>query len=300
MINAKSKQQVLGVGAVLLSATCFSLTSILIKTAFSLGLNPFQTLALQSWLASFLLLFYGLIFERRLFKISRRTALILSFQGLAGSLGTSILYAYALLYLPVSVAILLLYLYPVLVLGAGVVFLHKKIGPKEGIALLLTLVGTTLASGIFTGVAGVALGGVLLGLAAAVAYAIFNVVGEMALQEVSPLTAMSYSQWFSSLGLILYFRGDIFQIPWSSPEVWGMGIALATVASIFPFYLILVGIQKIGSDKAAILSTFELPVTFLMAALFLNEIPNLIQMAGGGLVLGGIILLNWRGSNERN
>lgn len=294
----KSKQGIIGEIAVLLSAVCFAMTSILFKTAYTLDLSPVQILALQSWIASSLLLLYGLFFNRKIFFISKRNSLLLVLQGLVGSLGTSILYAYALFFLPVSMATLLLYLYPVLVMGAGVVFLHKKVGLKETIALLLTLAGTTLASGIFSGVNGVPLVGVLLGIASAIAYTSFNLIGEVALQEVSPFTAMCYSQWFSSLGLMLYLRGNLFQIPWSSPEVWKIGIALATIASIFPFYLIMFGIKKIGSDRAAILSTFELPIAFILAALILREIPSLVQWAGGGFVLAGIILLNWRSSDE--
>lgn len=298
MLDSFYKQKLLGTGAVLLSAVCFAMTSILIKTAYSLKLTPMQILALQSWIASLLLFGYGLIFKPSLFAISKRNALILVFQGLIGSLGTSVLYAYALLYLPVSLASLLLYLYPVLVMVAGVVFFHKKSGLKEKIALVCTFVGTTLASGILGGVEGIPLNGVLLGFAAAVAYASFNIVGEVALQTVSPLTAMCYAQWFSSLGLLLYFRGNMAQIPWESPEVWGIGFALATIASILPFYLILFGIQKIGADQASIISTFELPVAFFLAALILEEIPNRAQWVGCGFVLAGIILLNWRNSYE--
>lgn len=299
MILEKNKAEIIGVGAVLLSAVCFAMTSILIKTAFKLALSPFQILALQSWLASLILLVYGLLFNHKMFTISKRNAVILLFQGLIGSLGTSVFYAYALLYLPVSVATLLLYLYPVLVLGAGVIFLHKKVGSMEKIALACTLLGTILASGSLSGFEGIPLAGVLLGIAAAFAYAFFNVIGEIALQEVSPLTGMSYSQWFSSLGLIFYLKGNILQIPWSNPNILGIGIALATIASILPFYLIMFGIKKVGSDRASILSTFELPVTFITAALLLKEIPSLAQWTGGGLVLVGIILLNWRGPHER-
>lgn len=299
LIVEKNKDEMIGIGAVLLSAVCFGMTSILIKTAFNLDLSPLQILALQSWLASLLLFVYGLLFNHKMFTISKRNAVILLFQGLIGSLGTSMFYAYALLYLPVAVATLLLYLYPVLVLGAGVIFLHKKVGSMEKVALICTFLGTVLASGSFSGFEGIPLVGVLLGIAAALAYAFFNVMGEIALQEVSPLTAMCYSQWFSSLGLIFYLKGNILQISWSNPNIWGIGIALATIASILPFYLIMFGIKKVGSDRASILSTFELPVTFIMAALILKEIPSLAQWAGGGFVLAGIILLNWRSSHER-
>lgn len=288
-----------GAAAVILSAACFAGTSILFKIAFRLGLTPEQAIALQSWFASLILLVFAVhrkTWERYIF--NKSTMGILVFQGLAGCLGTSIIYAYSLLYLPVSVAILLLYLYPVFVLTAGVLLWHKRISVQEMIALLFTLAGTVLASGVLSGVGTVSLQGIILGLSAAVCYAIFNLTGEAALKRVSPLVSLSFCQWFTSLGLLLLLRESTFRIPWQSSSVWVLGLALATVASILPFYLMLIGIKFIGSDKASILSTFELPMTFVLAALFLREFPEWKQWAGGGLVLAGIILLNWRGISD--
>ncbi|KLU60139.1 EamA-like transporter family protein [Peptococcaceae bacterium CEB3] len=293
---AVNRKRGLGVGAVLLSATCFALTSILLKIALHLGLTPLAILALQSWLASVLLLAYDLIFRRDIFRLSgRKTLAVLALQGIVGSLGTSILYTYALVYLPVSVATLLLYLYPAFVLAAGVLFWNKKAGVKEMTALLLTLAGTILASGVLAGARHVSVLGVILGFASALAYTVFNLVGEVALTQISPLATMSFSQWFSSLGLVFALRGGWTAIPWHDYRILGVGLALATVASIFPFYFLLVGIKHIGSDQAAILSTFELPMTFVLAELFLGEVPGWSQWGGGFLVLAGIILLNWRG-----
>ncbi len=296
-----NQQDLKGVSAVLFSATCFAATSILLKIAYRLGLSPVQALAMQSWLASLLLLAY-VVYQKNwtIFILNKRTLGILAFQGLVGSLGTSMVYAYSLLYLPVSVAILLLYLYPVLVLGAGAMLWQKRISSKEIFALLLTLSGTFLASGVLVGVGNIPLKGIVLGLVAAICYAIFNLTGEMVLKHVSPFVAMSFTQWFSSLGLIFLLREKTLQIPWQSTTVWVLGLTLATVASILPFYFILVGINYIGSDKAAILSTFELPMTFVLAALLLHEFPEWKQWVGGGLVLAGIILLNWRGRSEKN
>ncbi len=88
-------------------------------------------------------------------------------------------------------------------------------------------------------------------------------------------------------------------IPWQNAKTWEVGLLLATVASIIPFYMILVGIERLGADQAAILSTFELPMTFILAAVFLNEFPTGGQWVGGGLVLAGILLLNWRSKGEQ-
>lgn len=283
-----------GVGAVLTAGTGYACMSILLKGAYQLGLGPIQVIALQSWIASVLLFSYAVCFKREIFKISGRMLGLLALQGVVGATGTSLLYAYALMFLPVSVAILLLYLYPALVLAAGVILWHKKVGRKELVAFFLTLGGTTLASGIFSGVNGVALVGIILGLASAMAYAVFNLVGEVVLEQVSPLKAMCFTQWASAVSLLFISKGEVMSIPWQNVQTWEVGLLLATVASIIPFYMILVGIERLGADQAAILSTFELPMTFILAAIFLNEFPTMVQWIGGSFVLAGIILLNWR------
>lgn len=298
MLNVQ-KRRLQGVGAVLGAGTGYALMSILVKGAFQLGLGPIQVIALQSWIASLLLLIYAVLFKRQIFRVTFRTLGILVMQGVIGALGTSLLYAYSLKYLPVSVAILLLYLYPALVLAFGVVIWHKRVGRQELIAFFLTLAGTTLASGIFSGVNGVALIGIVLGLSAAMAYAAFNILGEIALAKVSPLVAMCFTQWVCAIALLIIMKGDILSIPWQNAQTWEIGILLATVASIIPFYMILVGIERLGADQAAILSTFELPMTFIMAAVFLNEFPTRDQWIGGSLVMGGILLLNWRFKGEQ-
>lgn len=293
------KRRLQGVAAVLAAGTGYAFMSILVKRAFQLGLGPIQVIALQSWIASLVLLIYAVFFKRDIFRVPPHTLWLLALQGMVGALGTSLLYAFSLKFLPVSVAILLLYLYPALVLAAGVIIWHKRVGRQELVALLLTLAGTTLASGIFSGVSAVAWIGIVLGLASAVAYAVFNLVGEIVLTKVSPLVAMCFTQWVCAIALLVILKGDIMGIPWQNAQTWEVGLLLATVASIIPFYMILVGIEHLGSDQAAILSTFELPMTFVLAAVYLNEFPTGDQWIGGSLVLGGILLLNWRRNGEQ-
>lgn len=292
------KRRLQGVGAALIAGTGYALMSILVKGAYQIGLNPIQVIALQSWLASILLLIYAVLFKREIFRVNLRILRLLVIQGIVGAMGTSLTYAYALKFLSVSVAILLLYLYPALVLAAGVIIWHKKVSRQEMAAFLLTLAGTTLASGIFSGMSEVAWIGIVLGLASAMACAVLNIAGELVLAEVSPLVAMCYTQWICSIGLLLVLKGDIMSIPWQNAQTWETGLLLATVASIIPFYMIYVGIDRLGADQAAILSTFELPMTFIMAAVFLNEFPTGDQWIGGSLVMGGILLLNWRFKGE--
>ncbi|GEM_PF-206550 len=298
-VHNGQKRRLQGVAAVLMAGIGYAFMSILVKRAFQLGLGPIQVIALQSWIASILLLIYVAFFKREVFIVPLRILGLLAIQGVVGALGTSLLYAYALKFLPISVAILLLYLYPALVLAAGVLIWHKRVGGQELVALLLTLGGTTLASGIFSGVGEVVWVGIVLGLAGAMAYATFNIVGEIVVAKVSPLAAMCFTQWICAIALLVILKGNIMIIPWQNAQTWEVGLLLATVASIMPFYMILIGIERLGADQAAILSTFELPMTFILAAVFLNEFPTGDQWVGGGLVMCGILLLNWRRKGEQ-
>lgn len=288
-----------GVGATLLSSTFYGLSTVIIKLSYRLELKPMEVLGLQAWSSSFILLVIALIFKREVFRQNRKTLSVLAVQGLLGSLASSILIFNALHYLPVPVAMVLLYTYPAIVLGAGVLLWDKMVSSKEWLALGLTLAGNVIASGIlFTNVT-VSVIGLIIGLGSAVAYSVLNLGGEVAMRQVSPVAVLMFSQWFSGLGLLLYFRGDITSLPWQRPELWMIGFVLAVFASIIPFYLLMIGIKYIGSDKAAIISTFELPMSYLFAMLILKEWPTLGQWVGGSLVFAGIILLNWRSKNEQ-
>ena len=293
-MQSVAKRRLQGVGAVLIAGTGYALMSILVKLAYQLGLNPIQVIALQSWIASVILFIYIILFRRSLLLVGLPTLGLLIVQGIVGALGTSLFYAYSLEFLPVSVAILLLYLYPAFVLAFSVIIWHKDVSRREMLAFFLTLAGTALASGVFSGVNKIAWLGILLGFSGALAYTVFNILGEIVLAKVTPLAAMCYTQWSCAAALLVVVKGDIWGIPWQNVQTWETGILLATVSSIIPFYLILVGIVRLGADQASIISTFELPMTFIMAAIFLKEFPSLYQWIGGGLVMGGILLLNWR------
>ena len=282
-----------GVAAVLLSAVSFAFSSILYKIAYKSGLPPAQILALHTWIGAVILLGYVAFFRRHILRVNWRVLGVMALVGLVGKLGTNILVAYALLYLPASLAILLLYLYTVFVVAAGILFLHKKAQTKELLALALVVSGAFLASGIVSGVETVSLLGVLLALGSALCYTVYNILGEVSLKSISPLTVMSFTQWFASLGIFGYLGKEVTVIPWGNIQMWVLGLALAFASSLLPFYLVLFGIKRIGSGQAAILSTIELPMTYMLSAILLGELPARNQTIGGILVLAGVILLNW-------
>ena len=67
------------------------------------------------------------------------------------------------------------------------------------------------------------------------------------------------------------------------------GIVL--IATVIPVVTFLAGLERIGPTNAAMLSTLEPVVTFLLAAWLFAERLEPITMVGGGLILVTIVIL---------
>jgi len=281
--------------AVLLSACFFALVSTLTKVAYSLGMTPLQVLTLQSCTAFLILLAYSLVFSPRSLRIARDMLPRLAVQSIIGGLGTSTLFLYALKYLPASFSTMLLFTYPVLVTLGAYVFLQQKVLRVQLIAVGIAAGGTMLSTQFWL-LASRSLNwtGILFGLGSAIAYSFFILYGENILQRIEPLTTLIYMQLFSALVLVLVqlpgytLQGIPLTVNWVQ---FFIGVSLATIASILPFWLLLEGIRRIGASKAAVLGTFELPVAFLFAYIFLGERFGVYQLAGAILITASVVIL---------
>ncbi len=77
---------------------------------------------------------------------------------------------------------------------------------------------------------------------------------------------------------------------------WGSAAGLALFCTVMAITAFLAGVKRVGPGTAAIVSTVELVVTIALAVVLLGESLGPIQLAGGGLVLAGVVLLQLRGT----
>ena len=70
------------------------------------------------------------------------------------------------------------------------------------------------------------------------------------------------------------------------PGILGIGI-ISTFVAIQTFYA---GTRRIGAAQASLISTFEPVWTITLASLLLGETLGPLQLVGGALVIGGVIL----------
>lgn len=76
-----------------------------------------------------------------------------------------------------------------------------------------------------------------------------------------------------------------------SVQDWGLLMGISTVASVIPVVLLFLGLRRVSTPQAAILSTLEPVFAILLGVMVLGERLSAMQLAGGVLVLLAVVLL---------
>ncbi|WP_247364324.1 DMT family transporter, partial [Ralstonia pseudosolanacearum] len=72
---------------------------------------------------------------------------------------------------------------------------------------------------------------------------------------------------------------------------WAAALAIAGLSTVIAILAFFAGLQRLGAAQASMLSTLEPVVTVALAALLLGESIGAAQMAGGALILAGVLWL---------
>lgn len=80
--------------------------------------------------------------------------------------------------------------------------------------------------------------------------------------------------------------------------LWGYGLALAVIATVIPSYLISMGMKRIGPNNAAIVASVGPVSTIVQAHFFLGEPFFAEQIIGTVLVIAGVLLVGWKGTDN--
>jgi len=258
---------------------------VLAKQAYASGVSVTDLLAVRFALAAPLL--WGLVALKRA-AVDRHALLAGGALGLVAYALEAGLFFAALERMDAAVASLVLYTYPALVTLAAVLTGRERADRRRVVALLVASAGVALVLlGGPLGGGGVEPLGALLALGAAAGYAGYILLADRAGAGDSPL-AFSASVCTGALltfTLAALVRGGLEVGP-------GLGwiAAIAVVCTVMPLVAFLAGLARVGPATASILSTAEPAFTVALAFLVLGETLGAVQLLGGGLVLGAVLL----------
>jgi drug/metabolite transporter (DMT)-like permease len=280
------------------SAAAFGTLGIFGKLASEAGANTVTTLLVRFVLA-------GLVFALVLRVTGRWRALprrvVVTGLGL-GAVGYSLqsaLFFAAINRLDVSMVALILYTYPAFVTVAAIALGRAHASLRTGVALTVASAGVVLVL-LAGGSGGFEAAGALLALGASLTYTTYILVSDNVIGEIDPfalafLVLAGASASFTVAGLA---TGSLDLALTGEAWLWLVLIVLiSTVVAISAFFA---GLRRVGPSEAAILSTFEPPVTVVLAFLVLGERLTVPQLAGGAFVLAAVVLLQLRPGPSRS
>lgn len=269
---------------IVISAISFGSLPIFARLAYAAGATPTTVLLLRFALAA-LMMVCVMVVRRTPFP-RRHVLLGLVLMGGVGYVGQSLAYFTALTLTSAGLVALLLYLYPALVTLLSALIFKERLTPIKLGAVLLALVGTALT--IRPTGSGATLG-ILLGIASAVIYSMYILVGSRIMPQsgvISSSTTVMISAAIVYSGIVAV-QGSAFPV---TPLGWAAIIAIALISTVLAIVTFFAGLKRIGPSRASTISTLEPVASVILAALVLGESFNALQVLGGCLILVAALL----------
>jgi drug/metabolite transporter (DMT)-like permease len=183
---------------------------------------------------------------------------------------------------------------PILVLIGAVVHLGERLSWSKGLGVLLAFLGVLLvllAQGLHLSRG--PLRGDLITLVAVFAWSAYTVAGKSLLTRYDAITATA---WIFLCGAIVMLPVGFLALRGFDPAAPGtrgwldIGF-LSLITSGVAFTLWYVALAHLQASQVAVFSNLQAPLTALLAWLVLDQTPDRAVIAGGVLVLGGVILV---------
>jgi drug/metabolite transporter (DMT)-like permease len=285
------------------AATLFAVNGTVAKVALEPeGLSPLRLTQLRLTGAALALVAALAVVRPSSLRVFASELPFLAVFGVAGVALVQWLYFFAIHRLAIGIALLLQYLAPLLVALWARFALRRPVRRRVWAALGLALAGLSLVVEVWSGVDLDGLG-VAAALAAAVAFAAYILLAERGVVRRDPvsLSALGFcfgaaffavvQPWWSfpadALGDRVSLLGNLASV---ELPVWGLVLWIVVLGTMAPFGLFVAALAHLPAPRAAIVAMLEPVVATVVAWAWLEESLAAAQLAGGALVLGGIVL----------
>jgi drug/metabolite transporter (DMT)-like permease len=297
--DARRSRTASGLALAVASATAFGSSGVLARGLLDTGWSAGATVALRIAIAAAVLVVPGALALRGRWHLVVANAGLIVAYGVAAVAGAQLCYFYAVTYLQVGLALLLEYTAPV----AVVVWLWLRHGHRPS---SLTVLGAAIAAGglvlVLDVVSGAELStvGVLWALGAMVGAATYFVISA---DEDNGLPGITLAAGGLLVGgTVLLVAGATGVLPFHvstadavydgrSVAWWVPVSALGLVTAAFAYVTGIAAGRRLGSRLASFVALGEVLVAVVLAWLVLGELPRPVQMAGGLLVLVGVVVV---------
>lgn len=295
-----------GYALVILAATCWAGGGLIAKWLFTspgpvtaewpfpplgIQIDPLVLSAARAWMSFALALAFLLVRRRDLLVVRLRDLPFLSAFGVFGLALVHFAYFKTISLTGVATAILLEYLAPVLVLVVSVMLGRERLSWALPSAVVLSVGGCALMAGVGGGSVPVTAAGLAWGLASAVFFAGYALMGRYAAGRYAPWTMLTYGLAAASLFWLAVMGGPQRVVAlFADPRALAAVLVLAVVSTVIPFGAFLRALHLIEATQASITSTIEPVIAGIAAWFIFAEHLSALQLLGGALVIAAVVL----------
>ncbi len=295
---------VVGYALLLTGTLLFALNGTVVKSILLSGVSA-VTLSETRAMGAFVILFAIVAITRpRALRVSRGEWKLLLAYGVIGVSMTQFLYFVAIERMPIGIALIIEFTAPIWVV------LWVRFGRREAVrgtvwvGLLLAILGLALIAQVWQGFTLDGLG-MAAAFGAAIALALFFILGEHARRGDPPRDAISLTMWgmggaalfwllvppwgFSKWGA---YSGVSEPLAGSGPQLplWVLTLWMVVMGTVVPFALAMKALAYISAAQASIIGMTEPLIASIIAWIALAEVFTPVQMVGGVVVLLGVYL----------
>jgi drug/metabolite transporter (DMT)-like permease len=102
---------------------------------------------------------------------------------------------------------------------------------------------------------------------------------------------MSFAAGAVLIHFMLNSTQSVVGLPFS---IYAYGSFMAVVSTVIPSYLVSISINRLGANTTAIIASIGPVSTILQAYWLLGEPVSVMEIAGTGFILLGILLISWK------
>lgn len=288
-----------GLGIALFSSAVFGLSGSFAKALLETGWSPGAAVTARLTGAAVILAVPAVPALRGRWHQLRNNWVTILLFGLIGVAACQLFYFNAVARLSVGVALLLEYLAPVIIVLWLWAASRRRPRALTFGGTLLSLAGLVLVLDL-TGAVKIDVIGVLWGIAAAVCLAMYFFITAKENDSLPPIVLASggllvgaAAMWLSAATGLLpmaFSAADTRLGPWTTP--WWVPLAgLVVLATVLAYLSGIMAARALGSKVASFVSLTEVLFAVIWAWLLLGELPGAIQLVGGALIVGGVILV---------
>ena len=301
-MNTKTRNPKLGALYALTGAFLFGLNASTSKVIISSGITAEQVVLYRS-AATALLAGLVLAFTFRAgFRVRLRELPLLVTFGIVGVGLMQWAYSQAVAGLQVGIALLIEYTAIIWVPLVSLLLFREKVQPRVWIAVTLVLGGLAVVADTFGGSVKLSPSGLMFAALAAAFLTFYFIAGKRVQKTRDTMSALFYSMLISTLFWLvaspwwqnpidltggINLGGNLSAI---TLPTWMLLIWLGVFGSFVPMWLSYRALHHLNPTGVGIASTAETVFAFGFGLVWLGESFSAIQLIGGILVIGGIVL----------